>query len=150
MLGRELVRLGLRVSGFTELQTEMRTGAVSNYLAGFCSFSRICHKYAIYRSIYKWLHRKIDKTAEHPRTISRLSWEIRLSLFMYLISDCPHRYYLAIEYYEPFAALKRKWAKEVRYFPTRVQVGKPIYLLVPKGPESPTREELKKLPLAPT
>jgi hypothetical protein len=62
----------------------------------------------------------------------------------------PHRYYLPLEYYAPFAELQRKWAKEVRYFPTRVQIGKSLYLLVQKEPDGPTEEDLRRLPLAPT
>jgi len=62
----------------------------------------------------------------------------------------PHRYELPPSYHEDFARQNRRWAKELRYFPTRIQIGNSVYLITPLEDDGPSEEDLKNLPLAPT
>ncbi|RVL04756.1 dTDP-4-dehydrorhamnose 3,5-epimerase family protein [Sinorhizobium meliloti] len=62
----------------------------------------------------------------------------------------PHRYVLPLEFHASFAKQQRKWAKQVKFFPTRVQIGDAIYLLAAKIDGGPTAADLRRLPKAPT
>lgn len=62
----------------------------------------------------------------------------------------PHRYVLPTEFHEAFAKRQRAWAHDLKYFPTRVQVGNSIYLLAPQDEEGPAGDALRKLPRLPT
>lgn len=62
----------------------------------------------------------------------------------------PHRYRLPTAFHEAFARQNRRWARELKYFPTRMQIGNGVYLITPLEDEGPTTDELRQLPLAPT